>query len=105
VISETEIDDNVYNGTKLVNTTNSMFMDAESIRLCMLSLKPKNSAGFDRIPQTEFNIIRSNRLLVGMTILSNKFHELNGMIPLEWLNSSITSFKLLCKIKFLTFEG
>jgi hypothetical protein len=28
--------------------------------------------------QTEFNIIRSDRLLVGMNILSNKFHELNG---------------------------
>ncbi len=55
--------------------------------------------------QTEFNVVRSNNLLVGLNILSNKFHELNGMIPLEWFNSSITAFKLQCKIKFLTFEG
>ena len=55
--------------------------------------------------QTEFNILRSNRLQVGMNTFANKFHELNGTIPLEWLNKSVTSFKILCKLKFLTFEG
>ena len=37
--------------------------------------------------QTEFSVVKSNKLLVGLNILSNKFHELNGMIPLEWFNS------------------
>ncbi len=54
--------------------------------------------------QVEFNVVRSNNLLVGLNILSNKFHELNGTIPLEWFNSSLTAYKLLCKTKFLTFE-
>jgi hypothetical protein len=45
--SETDLDENVYNGRKLVKATNRMFMDAE----CMLTLKPKNSKGFDRIPK------------------------------------------------------
>jgi hypothetical protein len=55
--------------------------------------------------QTEFNILRSNRLQIVLNTFSNKFHELNGMIPLEWFNKTITSFKLLCKLKFLNFEG
>jgi hypothetical protein len=28
-----------------------MFMDQNSIKECMLTLKPNNSEGFDRIPQ------------------------------------------------------
>ncbi len=55
--------------------------------------------------QTEFNILRSNRLQIGLNTFANKFHELNGMIPLEWFNRSVTSFKILCKLIFLTFEG
>ena len=53
--------------------------------------------------QTTFHIMRCNNLLVGQNILTNRFRELNGMIPLEWFNRSIDSFKILCKIKFLTF--
>ena len=53
--------------------------------------------------QTTFHIMRCNNLLVGQNILTNRFRELNGMIPLEWFNRSIDSFKILCKNKFLTF--
>ena len=51
ILDVVEIDDDVYNGRRLVESRNKMFMDQSSIRECMLSLKPKNSEGMDRIPQ------------------------------------------------------
>ena len=42
---------NVYNGKRKVNTANKFFMSLEAVKSCMNSLKPKNSEGFDRIPQ------------------------------------------------------
>ena len=45
------INDGVYNRVKKVNTENKMFMDRNSIKECIMSLKMKNTEGYDRIPQ------------------------------------------------------
>ena len=47
---EANIDENVYNGRKLITTTDKFFMDFEAVRECMCGLKAKNSEGLDRIP-------------------------------------------------------
>ena len=51
IVSEVSIDSNVYNGKRIVNAEDKMFMTSEDVRECIMSLKPKNSEGFDRIPQ------------------------------------------------------
>ena len=47
--------------------------------------------------QTKFITIKSNRTKVGLNSLSNRLHLINNMIPLEWLNLSIESYKINCK--------
>ena len=86
-------------------------------KLCILLYKtfneqlPENEwieMNFNQITmtrQTDFKIMKTNRLRVGMNILNNRFHVLNGLIPLDWLNRGFQSFKILCKNKFLTFVG
>jgi hypothetical protein len=51
VLEEVNIEEDVYNGKKMVHAIGKMFMNEKSIKECMLTLKPKNSQGFDRIPQ------------------------------------------------------
>ena len=47
-ISEnTIVSDTVYNGVKKLEAENSMFMDENSIRECISTLKVKNSEGFE----------------------------------------------------------
>ena len=43
--------ESVYNGRKKITSDPKMFMDPVSVKECMLSLKMKNSEGYDRIPQ------------------------------------------------------
>ena len=50
-----------------------------------------------------FEIYQTNQLRIGKNALCNKLHQLNGKIPLAWLNLSFDSFKIKCKNKFLTF--
>ena len=47
--------------------------------------------------QRNFSIVKSNRTRVGLNSLANRLHILNGIIPLEWLNLSIETFKVRCK--------
>ena len=47
--------------------------------------------------QTNFLTLKSNKTKVGLNILVNRFSILNGLIPLQWLNVSMDSFKVLCK--------
>ena len=47
--------------------------------------------------QTKFKTTRSNKLRVGLNALSNRFHCLNDLIPLSWLNMSMNTFKVNCK--------
>jgi hypothetical protein len=50
-LNSVSINDNVYNGTQLVNSVNKNFMSGDLIRDCLKSLKCKSSEGFDLIPQ------------------------------------------------------
>ena len=47
--------------------------------------------------QMNFTIVKSNRTRVGLNSLAKRLHILNGIIPLEWLNLSIETFKVRCK--------
>ena len=51
--------------------------------------------------QTTFHTNKTNRLKVGMNILSNRFNNINGKIELDWLNMPYQSFKHNCKPLFL----
>jgi hypothetical protein len=46
--------------------------------------------------QQEFIIVKNNKLLNGLNIFCNRFNELNGKIPLEWLTKSKMAFKIAC---------
>ena len=47
--------------------------------------------------QTNFITLKTNKTKVGLNILSNRLHSINGLIPLTWLNQSICTFKINCK--------
>ena len=44
---------------------------------------------------------KSNRLKIGMNMVSNRFFSLNGKIELDWFNLTYSSFKVKCKKVFL----
>jgi hypothetical protein len=51
---------------------------------------------FDQINtsrQTKFYIRKTNNFLVGMNVLTNRFQELNGLLPLEFFNNFLTRSK------------
>ena len=47
--------------------------------------------------QRNFIIVKSNRTRVGLNSLANRLYTINGIVPLEWLNLSIDSYKIRCK--------
>ena len=51
--------------------------------------------------QTNFITLKTNRTRVGLNSLANRLHAINGIIPLDWLNLSIETFKVRCKGLFL----
>ena len=85
LVANVTIDPLVYNGNTKIDCNEVNFMTCDNVLKAVQSLKLKNCEGQDRIPQ-----LISNR----MTILNNK-------INLDWLNLSLTSFKLKIKSQFL----
>ena len=81
-----------YNGRRKIYPNNKMFMDPTSIKECIMSLKMKNSEGYDHIPQ---------RILVDgvdhlMTAFEGLFCQIYSQvkIPSQWLVSkTIPVFK------------
>ena len=71
-------------------------MDFNVIEFCSLNI---NQVFTSR--QTKFITAKSNRTKVGLNSLSNRLHLINNLIPLEWLNLSVGSFKVNCKKMFL----
>jgi hypothetical protein len=66
------------------------------------------SLNFDQIKtnrQNEFRVRKIKNLIVGLNILNNCYHNLNGTIPLDWLNKPMSLFKILYKYQFLTFNN
>ena len=51
--------------------------------------------------QSNFEILRTNVNKVGLNILVNRLSALNGKIPLDWLRSSLDTFKIKVKRLFL----
>lgn len=83
ILEEVDIDENVYNGKKLVDANNKFFMYKEWILDCLKSLKCKNSEGFDRIPQRI--LLDGAEILLGplTTLFSKIYHQ--KCIPDQWL--------------------
>ena len=52
--------------------------------------------------QIHFVTGKSNLKRVGLNAIANRYHILNGKIPLNNFNESLDSFKIFCKKKFLT---
>ena len=44
----------------------------------------------------------NSKYKIGKNILTNRFEILNGKIPLNWLNETFESFKIKCKVLFLS---
>ena len=47
--------------------------------------------------QEKYFFLKSNNIKVGINCLANRFYTLNGLIPLNWLNNTIETFKVKCK--------
>ena len=47
--------------------------------------------------QTKFSISKESSKKVGQNMLTDRLSSLNGMIPFEWLNNSIETYKVKCK--------
>ena len=85
ILTSVSIDEEVYNGKELINANSTMFMDSQSIKECVLSLKLKNAEGYDRIPQ---RILRDGLeyLLQPLTKLFELIYKLR-QVPDQWLIS------------------
>ena len=79
------MDKEVYNGAPKIQCQSSMFMDPDSIRECILSLKMKNTEGYDRIPQ-RILIDGVDCLLVAFNGLFKRVYE-QSEVPKQWLVS------------------
>ena len=51
--------------------------------------------------QTNFLTRKENKIRFGLNALANRFFILNNEIPLTQFNSSLDTFKIFCKSKFL----
>jgi hypothetical protein len=83
LLGDTTVDNNVYNGKKIVTCTDRMFMGSEEIRESIMSLKPKNSEGFDRILQ-RILLDGMEVLLPPLTRLFKQVYE-QVSVPDQWL--------------------
>ena len=50
---------------------------------------------------TLFKTLKNNKYKVGLNLLSNRLYYINDEIPLEWLNNSLSTFKVKCKEMYL----
>jgi hypothetical protein len=67
----------------VVYANDKIFMDENSIKECMLTLKPKNSEGFDRILQRVL-LDGTEYLLQPLTTLFDQVYK-QRKIPNQWL--------------------
>ena len=87
IVTQSVIDDNVYNGKKLFDCPSSPFMSNDNILECLKDIKIKNCEGFDRIPQRV--LADGAELLV--TPLSTIFQKIYDQkkIPEQWSVSKV----------------
>ena len=48
------------------------------------------------------NFLDLSRYKFGKNLIKNRFNIINNMIPYDWLNMNLTSYKLKCKSQFLS---
>ena len=94
IVGNTAVDDAVYNGRKIVTASNQMFMDRNSIRECVSTLKLKNCEGFDRIPQ---------RILVDG--IDELIEPLTHLFELVYVQGSIYMWNLLLSFDVIIIAG
>ena len=51
---------------------------------------------------TKVRLFDTSNIRIGKNILSNRLTIINNQIEYDWLNKSLNSFKLICKLLFLT---
>ena len=107
LISNATIDPNVYNGLPKIRSAEINFMTSENVLKAMKEIKVKNSEGWDRIPQ-RILIDGMEMLVRPLTVLFNKIYRfkcLNNTIDYDWLNLSLDTFKVRCKLKLLNYKN
>ena len=87
IVRECSVDEDVYNGTKKVNSNCQNFMTKENIITAINSLKVKNCEGYDRIPVR--TLIDSTPIT--LPILTNLFNliYIQKSIPEQWKISKV----------------
>ena len=83
ILDDVKISPMVYNGINKITNGNRFFMQLESVKSSMLSLKPKNSEGFDRIPQ---RILKDGADVLSIPmfrLMDLIYHE--KRVPDQWL--------------------
>ena len=92
IVNTTEIDPDVYNGKRKLNTPNKNFMTKEEVFLAIKSLKTKNCEGYDRLPQR----ILTDGINVLITPLADLFEKIYKYkkLPEQWqISKTIPIFK------------
>jgi hypothetical protein len=84
-VSEVKTNVKVYNGMSKENVLNKNFVDRNYVRECILSLKIKNSEGWDRIPQRVL-VDGIEELLEPITVLMSMIYN-QKTVPEQWLVS------------------
>ena len=82
ITENTNIDDNVYNGSKQINAESEFFMTELKIREVMSNLKVKNCEGIDRIPLRILNE-GAEILTKPLSILFKLIYE-QKQVPAQW---------------------
>ena len=83
----TTIDEEVWNGEKIINSENHNFMTPERVENCLKNLKTKNCEGPDRMP---LRILKDGASVLSgpMSVLFHKIYE-KKEIPEQWKVSKI----------------
>ena len=87
ITSEAIVDPSVYNGTQKLRAEDQMFMSINEVKNCIMSIKIKNSEGFDRVPQ-KILIEGIDHLLKPLCKLFGFVYKTNT-IPEQWQMSKI----------------
>ena len=87
ITAECQIDEDVYNGQRLMNVNNENFMTESNVKRCLMDLKIKNCEGVDRIPLRILND-GAEFLYRPITALMNLIYT-TQMIPDQWRQAKI----------------
>ena len=87
ILSSTNVNQSIHNGSRKIYATDSMFMTWTRIKECINELKLKNTEGYDQIPQ-RILIDGCNSLIDPLFKLFELIYR-DGKVPEQWLISKI----------------